>query len=199
MTDTAGQWSSEIDPPVTSTSASPGDETSRTMSMESSSAPSPPSSPESSPASQRKATSLFGRIFASKDKGLKDLLAQDVERQRRAREEAQDQALRRQQEPNNRTCEAELRTREDEAQAYEGKKKQHKAEEKNTKHQYLSGILYGYDPNAGKLRANHDHQVSSTDQTGADKSSLQPSEILDSKRKRGATWGVDYGKPDMRD
>ncbi|KAL6252434.1 hypothetical protein RBB50_000153 [Rhinocladiella similis] len=200
MTDTAtGRRSPELDFLLTSTSTSSGNETSTTVAMDYSSRSSPPSSPESSPGTQHKTTGLFGRIFGHKEKGLKDLLAQDVESQQRAREEAKEQALRRQRETNDRISDAKLTTREDEAQGYEDAKKSHKAEEKSTKRQYLSGILYGYDPNAGKLRVNHGHQVSSTDETGADETPLQPSEILDSKRKRGETWGVDHNNPDMRD
>ncbi|KIW11101.1 hypothetical protein PV08_10401 [Exophiala spinifera] len=198
-TATGGHGSPEPEPLLTSSSTSPSNETSDTKTVGSSSAPSTPSSSESSPADQNKRTNLFGRIFCRKGKGLKNLLAQDVETQRRAGEEKKERAIKWKRVGDDRMGVAKFGTSENEAQEDQDTNNPPKAGEKNTKHQYLSGILYGFDPNAGKLQVNHGHQVSHEDEAGADELSPQPSETSESKRRRGETWGVDHNKPGMRD
>jgi len=169
----------------------------------STSASSNTSSPASSPGRQDKPPSILDRIFTSKSKGVKDLVLRDIkirtESDNKTRKQAEEHARKAQGAAEDKASEKKHRASKDNAQQYSDDKKSKKAEEKKTKQQYDSGVFWGFDPNAGRLRSESRNSTTGKVGAGLDKSLLQPSEILNPRPVRGETWGVHHGKPDKHD
>ncbi|KAK4946571.1 hypothetical protein LTR10_014423 [Elasticomyces elasticus] len=119
--------------------------------------------------------------------------------QTKALEESEIWTRRSQPEADEKTGEEQRRASIERAEKYRKDKKSQQAQEKRTREYYTSGMFWGFDPGAGKLRSERDDAGAVRSGSDMDRPFLTPSDILLTKPKRGETWGVQHGQPKKLD
>lgn len=139
-------------------------------------------------------------LFFPQSKGLKDLgiggLEHRDQSESKARKEAEARQRRAQREADKKAREAKREASREGAQKHRQDKESQKAEERKDQGSYNSGVFWGFDPNAGMLRAEHGtpNVTSPGGEVDRSYSHSHPSEVPCVPPVRGQTWGVQHGE-----
>jgi len=152
------------------------------------------------PAQGTWSTRLLDLVFPSHSGKLKDPAIEDVKRgepsETKARKDVEAGHRRRQREADRRAREEKREASRERAQKYKQNKESQKAEERKTQDYYTSGVFWGFDPNAGMLRAERGTPNVTSPGGAVDRSNdpLTPSSTPSVRPVRGQTWGVQHGE-----
>ncbi|KAI1608745.1 hypothetical protein EDD36DRAFT_91850 [Exophiala viscosa] len=156
--------------------------------------------------SKSRSKRLLDHIFSSNKKkttGMKESTLDSFDKRKRSREkvfkESETWARKSQREGDEKARQEQRRASNEQAEKYRNDKKSQQAEEKRTRDYYTSGMFWGFDPRAGKLRSERDDAGAVRSGSDMDRPFLTPSDILLTKPKRGETWGVQHGQPKKLD